>query len=89
VIESVPVPHDCSDGFCSAYWRRPTAYLDPRVRSGVSYFSILDEVELEHGLELLRRDLASNVWDRGHGQLMSLDDLDIGQRLIVAGVLGA
>ena len=35
----VPVPHDCEDGFCSAYWRRPEAYLDPKVRAGISYFA--------------------------------------------------
>ena len=31
-IEPVPIPYDCRDGFFSAYWRRPQAYLDPRVR---------------------------------------------------------
>jgi SAM-dependent methyltransferase len=25
-IRTVPVPHDCTDGFGSAYWRRPGAY---------------------------------------------------------------
>ena len=29
-VEVVPVPHDCTDGFCHAWWRRPEAYLDPR-----------------------------------------------------------
>ena len=29
-IEPVPVPHDCTDGFGAAYWRRPEAYLDFR-----------------------------------------------------------
>ena len=29
-IEPVPIPHDCRDGFFTAYWRRPHAYLDPR-----------------------------------------------------------
>src|SRR4051794_25667524 len=37
-IEPWPVPHDCLDGFFGAYWRRPEAYLDPRVRAGISVF---------------------------------------------------
>ena len=37
-ITPVPVPHDCSDGFLYAYWRRPAAYLDPKIRSGSSSF---------------------------------------------------
>ena len=28
-VEVVPVPHDCTDGFLWAYWRRPEQYLDP------------------------------------------------------------
>ena len=32
-VAPVPIPHDCTDGFLSAYWRRPAAYLDPRVMS--------------------------------------------------------
>jgi SAM-dependent methyltransferase len=41
-IRSVPVPHDCQDGFFRAFWRRPHAYLDPRVRAGISVFHRLD-----------------------------------------------
>jgi SAM-dependent methyltransferase len=29
------VPWDCADGFFDAYWRRPEAYLDERVRRGI------------------------------------------------------
>ena len=28
-VTPVPVPHDCTDGFFGAFWRRPEAYLDP------------------------------------------------------------
>ena len=30
------MPWDCRDGFYSAFWRRPEAYLDPTVREGMS-----------------------------------------------------
>ena len=33
-VEPVLVPHDCTDGFGAAFWRRPDAYLDPGVRAG-------------------------------------------------------
>ena len=35
-VAVVPVPVDCLDGFCHAYWARPEAYLDPAVRAGIS-----------------------------------------------------
>ncbi len=35
-LEPVLVPWDCADGFFEAYWRRPEAYLDERVRRGIS-----------------------------------------------------
>ena len=35
-VETVLVPHDCTDGFGPAYWRRPAAYLDPDVRNCIS-----------------------------------------------------
>src|SRR5262249_20081305 len=37
----VPIPHDCRDGFLAAHWRRPHAYLDPRVRDGISVFRMM------------------------------------------------
>jgi SAM-dependent methyltransferase len=83
-VEPVPVPHDCRDGFFAAYWRRPEAYLDPDVRAGISGFGILDEHVVEHALELLARDLESGEWYRRNEQLLGLDELDLGYRLVVA-----
>lgn len=78
----VPVPHDCTDGFLYAYWRRPAAYLDPRIRSGSSSFWAIDNAE--EGLERLRRDLESGAWERRYSHLLTLDALDLGYRLVVA-----
>ncbi len=33
------IPGDCADGFYHAYWRRPAAYLDERVRRGISIWA--------------------------------------------------
>jgi SAM-dependent methyltransferase len=81
-VRDVPIPHDCSDGFLGAYWRRPHAYLSERVRSAISVFWKIPDVE--SGLERLRRDLASGEWQRRYGQVLSRESLDLGYRLVVA-----
>lgn len=81
-ITPVPVPHDCSDGFLYAYWRRPAAYLDATLRSGSSSFWALPNAEA--GLQNLRRDLETGAWERRYADLLSLDEYDAGYRLIVA-----
>jgi hypothetical protein len=48
-LVEVPIPHDCTDGFMCAYWRRPEAYLDPEARNGISTFSLLHEAEGPRG----------------------------------------
>jgi SAM-dependent methyltransferase len=78
----VPVPHDCSDGFLYAYWRRPQAYLDPRIRSGSSTFWAIDDPDA--GLQRLKRDLETGEWERLHAGLLALDAYDAGYRLVVA-----
>lgn len=81
-IEEVCVPHDCSDGFLYAYWRRPQAYLDPRIRKGSSSFWKLDG--LDDGLARLEADLASGKWEARHGEVLSLAQYDAGYRLVTA-----
>jgi SAM-dependent methyltransferase len=80
-IEPVPVPHDCTDGFLYAYWRRPEAYLDERIRSGSSSFWSIQG--LEAGLARLAQDLGSGEWDRKYGHLRHLQDYDAGYRLVI------
>ncbi|MCP4314629.1 MAG: hypothetical protein GY789_00975 [Hyphomicrobiales bacterium] len=79
-VSAVPVPHDCTDGFLYAYWRRPAAYLDPRIRAAMSSFWAMDNV-LE-GLKKLGRDLDSGDWERRYSDLLSLDEYDVGYRMV-------
>ena len=81
-VEMIPVPHDCTDGFLGAYWRRPHAYLDPRVRSAISTFSKLNDIS--DALTRLEQDLASGAWEERYGHLMGAESLDVGYRLVVA-----
>ena len=81
-VSPVPIPADCVDGFLGAYWRRPEAYLDPRVRAAMSSFR--RPADLGPGLGRLSDDLRSGAWMRRYGHLLEMDALDIGYRLLVS-----
>ncbi len=80
----MPIPHDCTDGFFGAWWRRPEAYLDPHVRAGISSLVVMDPPLLEEGLGRLADDLESGAWAAAHPELLDLEAIDLGYRLIVA-----
>jgi hypothetical protein len=82
-VEVVPVAWDCQDGFMSAFWRRPEAYLDRDVRAGISTFAKRSDAELADGLARLRADIDSGAWARRHADLLERDELDVGYRLLV------
>ena len=84
-VETVPVPCDCIDGFLAAYWARPSAYLDPDVRAGISSFAFPGA---EAGLAQLAADLESGSWHARNGHLLSAAALDVGYRLVVARLPG-
>jgi hypothetical protein len=77
------VPHDCSDGFLYAYWRRPASYLDPQIRSGSSSFWVSGDIE--EGLKKLEQDIGTGEWGRRYSELLALDAYDVGYRLVIAG----
>ena len=81
-ISPVLVPHDCSDGFLYAYWRRPQAYLDPRIRQGSSAFWLIEGVE--DGVRRLEDDLGSGAWGERNAALLTQESADMGYRLVVA-----
>jgi SAM-dependent methyltransferase len=85
VVCAVPVPHDCTDGFFGAYWRRPAAYLDPGVRASISGLAKLGEARLQPAIERLAADLQSGEWERRYSDLRAIDALDLGYRLVVEG----
>ena len=83
-LREVPIPHDCGDGFLGAFWRRPEAYLDPRVRAGISVFRLLPANEVAAAIEALRADLGSGEWERRNADILERDELDLGFRVVVA-----
>jgi len=84
-VTTIPVPHDCVDGFLAAYWRRPDAYLDRSVRDAISMFARIPDRDVQPGLRRLDQDLASGRWRDRHADLLDLAEYDAGYRLIVAG----
>jgi SAM-dependent methyltransferase len=83
-VVTVPVPHDCVDGFGGAYWRRPHAYLDDTVQRGMSLFSMTPKDQVEEGLTRLRLDLSTGEWQRRHAHLLDKPELDLGYRLLIS-----
>jgi SAM-dependent methyltransferase len=83
-IEPVPIPWDCTDGFYEAYWRRPEAYLDERVRRGCSVWARVGPAAEQRAVENLRADLASGRWAERNRDLIELAAADCGLRLLIA-----
>ena len=83
-IRTVPISHDCRDGFFGAYWRRPERYLDPGVQQSISALAMLDPAIRERGLTALAHDLESGAWSERHADLADRMALDLGYRLVIA-----
>ena len=81
-VTPVPIPHDCTDGFLCAYWRRPAGYLDGRITAAMSSFWAIGDVS--EALARLETDLSSGAWGESYGQVMTLDTFDCGYRLVTA-----
>lgn len=84
VIEEVPIPLDCADGFIEAFYGRPEAYLDPAVRAAQSAWRFVEPAAVERGMAALAADLESGALDERHGALRSRPEFDGALRLVVA-----
>jgi SAM-dependent methyltransferase len=80
-VTPVPIPHDCTDGFLCAYWRRPHRYLDEEVRGAISTFSRVLDIDV--GLHRLEEDLDTGAWHNRYGRLFQTESIDCGYRLVV------
>ena len=76
----VPIPHDCTDGFLYAYWRRPSAYLDRKITAAMSSFWAIDNID--QALNKLEGDLDSGAWAKRYSDLLDLYECDVGYRLV-------
>ncbi len=85
-VEAIPflLPHDLSDLFAAAAWRRPELYLQPEVRAGISSFAVANRSLIELGVKSLEADLRSGQWDAKYGEIRSLTEIDMGYRFLRA-----
>jgi SAM-dependent methyltransferase len=82
-IDELPVPADCADGFAEAYFGRPEAFLDARVRRSQSAWGFIDSDEEHRSVERLRTALGDGSWDRRFGGLRSASEYPGSLRLVV------
>lgn len=85
-VETIPflLPHDLSDLFAAAAWRRPQLYLQPEVRAGISSFALANSHFIDPGLKSLAADLSSGQWDAKYGTIRQVTEIDVGYRFIRA-----
>jgi len=84
VVEAIPIPLDCVDGFQEAYYGRPEAFLNKTVRNAQSAWGFIPEKEQERMVKRLADDLASGEWDRRFGHFRTQESFTCALRLIVA-----
>ncbi|MGF1652105.1 MAG: class I SAM-dependent methyltransferase, partial [Actinomycetales bacterium] len=83
-VEPLPVSRDTEDWTLGSFWAHPERVLDARARAGTSGFSRLAPEVVERVVSAVARDLDQGVWDTRHGHLRTLDELDVGLRLLIA-----
>lgn len=84
LVQSVPVPLNCLDGFNEAYYGRPEGLLDPNARLACSSWSLVKEEVVQRFVEHLSHDLATGIWDQKFGQLRSQPFWDGPLRLVIS-----
>lgn len=82
-VWTVPIAHDCRDGFVQAFWRRPHELLDPAVRLSMALFAHLENDDLDHGLRRLGDDLRDGSWHEHNADLLRQPEVDLGHRLVL------
>jgi SAM-dependent methyltransferase len=83
-VDSVPIRADCTDGFAEAFFGRPEAFLDERVRRSQSAWGFIGPAVEARSVEVLRTAIDDGSWDRKHGPLRSVAEYPGSLRLITA-----
>jgi hypothetical protein len=83
-VTVVPIPIDCVDGFTEAFYARPEAFLEARVRRGQSAWGFIDAGVEERFVAALGRDLETGAWDERYGEWRTRPVFEGALRLIVS-----
>lgn len=79
----IPVPIDCVDGFMEAFYARPEAFLEDRVRAAQSSWGSIDAATEARVTGRLLRDLESGRWEELHGELRNQPEHDGSLTLVI------
>jgi hypothetical protein len=82
-VLSVPIPLDCTDGFCESYYGRPEGLLDEGARSACSVWSFIDDGVVARFERQLSADLESGRWDAKYRAMRALTEFDGSLRLVI------
>ncbi|MCA9858122.1 MAG: class I SAM-dependent methyltransferase [Thermomicrobiales bacterium] len=82
-VEPIPIPLDCTDGFCEAYYGRPERFLEPGVQGAMSSWTLVDPPLVRRFETRLSADLASGAWDARYGYLRAQPEYDGSLRLVI------
>ena len=83
-VQKIPVPPDCSDGFQEAFYARPEAFLDQKIRQAQSAWGFLAPGLEAQLVERLATALSSGQWDARYGHFRTQATFTGALRLIVA-----
>ncbi|KPM25537.1 ubiquinone biosynthesis protein [Citromicrobium sp. RCC1885] len=83
VVENVPVPLECRDGFNEAYYGRPEAFLDENARLACSSWSLVPGEAVRRFEAALSAELESGKWDEKYGHLRKQPFFDGPLRLVI------
>jgi SAM-dependent methyltransferase len=83
-VQPLPLARDTSDWMLGSFWAHPERVLDDDARANTSGFARMPPAVVERVVSALRRDLDDGSWDERHGELRTLDEYDVGLRLVTA-----
>ncbi len=84
VVTPVPIPRDCIDGFAEAFFGRPEAFLDERVRRAQSAWGFVSREEEDQSVDRLSKSLEDGSWEQKYGELRHKDEYLGALSLVVA-----
>jgi SAM-dependent methyltransferase len=83
-VEVLPLPRDTTDWMLGSFWAHPERVLDEQARANTSGFARMPPDVVDRVVTALRRDLEDGSWDERHGELRTLEEYDVGLRLVTA-----
>jgi len=84
-VETVSTSRDTPDWTLASFWAHPGRVLDATARNGTSAFARMPGDVVERAVAELSRDLGNGTWNERNADLLTLHELDVGTRLLVAG----